>query len=132
MPNPLIQIEALEKRFPPATAPALAQLSAEIRPGIVTGLVGPDGAGKTTLMRLLAGLLLPTAGDISMAGLAAAVSALGLGSPSPAIPGGAAAPGPDQMRDFIGYMPQKFGLYEDLSVEENLKLHADLRGVVGQ
>jgi ABC-2 type transport system ATP-binding protein len=131
MPNVLVQIENLEKRFPRAPSSALDQLSAEIKPGIVTGLVGPDGAGKTTLIRLLAGLLLPTSGRISMAGLAARIAATPpepRTKPEPA----AADPGPSQMRPFIGYMPQKFGLYEDLSVEENLTLHADLRGVVGQ
>ena len=81
--------------------------------GQVTGLVGPDGAGKTTLMRLVAGLLAPSRRAASRS---AAWTRLGK----------AAA-----LRELIGYMPQKFGLYEDLSVRENLELHADLRGVVG-
>jgi ABC-2 type transport system ATP-binding protein len=107
MPEAVITLESLEKTFPGAKRPALAGISARIRSGIVTGLVGPDGAGKTTLMRLIAGLMLPTSGQV-------VVHEAGL------------------LREIIGYMPQKFGLYEDLSVLENLTLHADLRGVVGE
>lgn len=107
MPEAVITLESLEKTFPGAKRPALAGISARIRSGIVTGLVGPDGAGKTTLMRLIAGLMLPTSGQV-------VVHEAGV------------------LREIIGYMPQKFGLYEDLSVLENLTLHADLRGVVGE
>ena len=78
--------------------------------GRITGLVGPDGAGKTTLMRLLAGLLKPDAGKIMVMGLEAARHPL-------------------KVQTLIGYMPQRFGLYEDLSVMENLNLYADLQGV---
>ena len=83
-----------------------------IRPGVVTGLVGPDGAGKTTLMRLMAALLTPTGGTMSVCGFDCATA-------------------PDAIHEAIGYMPQRFGLYEDLTVMENLTLYADLRGVVG-
>ncbi len=112
MPGAIIELEQVTRTFPRAQRPALAALTASIRPGIVTGLVGPDGAGKTTLMRLLAGLLVPTAGKTTVTGL------------DPVHDG-------TRLRQIIGYMPQKFGLYEDLSVIENLTLHADLRGVVG-
>jgi len=90
--------------------PALQQVSFRVRPGVVTGLVGPDAAGKTTLMRLAAGLLLPDAGGIRVLGFDAATQSL-------------------QVQSCIGYMPQRFGLYEDLSVQENLDLYADLQGV---
>jgi len=83
---------------------ALAGVSGEITRGRVTGLVGPDGAGKTTLIRVLAGLLTPDSGTIS---------AVGTDSDSPR----------------IAYMPQRFGLYEDLTVSENLNLYADLNGL---
>ncbi len=78
--------------------------------GQVTGLIGPDGAGKTTLMRLAVGLLIPDEGRINALGFDATHESLAV-----------------QAR--VGYMPQRFGLYEDLSVQENLDLYADLQGV---
>jgi ABC-2 type transport system ATP-binding protein len=91
---------------------AIDNLSASIAMGQVTGLVGPDGAGKTTLIRLIAGLLKPDSGSIKVAGLDSIDDA-------------------HQTHEIMGYMPQRFGLYEDLSVIENLRLYADLRGVTG-
>ena len=111
MPAPAVAISRLAFAYVPGE-PALADLSAEIRPGRVTGLVGPDGAGKTTLIRLLAGLLLPAAGTIEVFGHDTRQDA-------------------DRLPQLIGYMPQKFGLYEDLSVLQNLRLYADLQGVTG-
>jgi ABC-2 type transport system ATP-binding protein len=108
----IIRLQGLMKRFPGQEKPAVASLDCEIHQGSVTGLVGPDGAGKTTLMRMLAGLLKPTEGSAQVIGL-------------------------DPINDdralhaVMGYMPQKFGLYEDLTVIENLNLYADLRSVVG-
>ncbi|MCL2010983.1 MAG: ATP-binding cassette domain-containing protein, partial [Synergistaceae bacterium] len=90
--------------------PALKNVTAKIAAGKITGLVGPDGAGKTTLLRLFCGLLTPSGGHVSVLGL------------DPAAESAAA-------RAMIGYMPQRFGLYEDLSVMENLNLQADLRNV---
>ncbi len=95
------------KRFAPNAAPALDAVSMEVMGGVMTGLVGPDGAGKTTLIRLLAGLLDPDEGEVTL-----------LGEPAIAAD-----------RSALGYMPQRFGLYEDLSVIENLSLYADLRGL---
>lgn len=89
---------------------ALQQVSFNVRHGVVTGLVGPDAAGKTTLLRLAAGLLVPDAGAITILGMDATTQSL-------------------QVQGAIGYMPQRFGLYEDLTVQENLDLYADLQGV---
>lgn len=113
MSNVLASIRDVTKQFPGAETPALNKISAEIRSGEVCGLVGADGAGKTTLLRLLAGLLEPTDGKIEVTGLDSVKES-------------------DAIHGRIGYMPQRFGLYEDLTVLENLKLYADLRGVVGE
>jgi ABC-2 type transport system ATP-binding protein len=113
MKEPLAIAESLTKRFAPDSPPALDALSFTISAGQVTGAVGPDGAGKTTLMRLLAGLLKPSGGSARVCGYDTVKDATGL-------------------HHAIGYMPQRFGLYEDLSVLENLTLYADLRGVTGQ
>jgi ABC-2 type transport system ATP-binding protein len=113
MSDALVILDSIQKVFPYSNKPALEGVSAVLRSGQITGLVGPDGAGKTTLIRMMAGLLAPTSGSISIDGQDPIRDA-------------------DSLREFIGYMPQKFGLYEDLSVLENLELHADLRGVVGE
>ena len=110
MNDALVIIEGLTKRFAASEPPAIDGLTTAIRAGQVTGLVGPDGAGKTTLMRLVAALLTPSEGKVTVCGFDAATQA-------------------DDIHDTIGYMPQRFGLYEDLSVIENLDLYADLRGV---
>ena len=89
---------------------ALDGVSIEARAGELTALVGPDGAGKTTLIRLMAGLLTADGGTLRVLDIDPAVA-------------------PQRIQDRIGYMPQKFGLYEDLSVQENLDLYADLHGV---
>jgi ABC-2 type transport system ATP-binding protein len=89
---------------------ALDDVSFEVAPGTLAALVGPDGAGKTTLIRLAAGLLKADAGTITVLGIDAAAD-------------------PQAIQDRIGYMPQRFGLYEDLTVQENLDLYADLHGV---
>ena len=111
--KPNILIDRLEKRFHGLTAPAVSALSTEIQCGMITGLVGPDGAGKTTFIRMLAGLLTPSSGHLSVAGL----------DPTHEV---------TAIHHVVGYMPQKFGLYEDLTVLENLTLYADLRDVIGQ
>ena len=92
------------------TVTALDDISLHIAPARITGLIGPDGAGKTTLMRLACGLLLPDQGDIH------ALDIDVVADPIPA-------------QSSVGYMPQRFGLYEDLSVQENLDLYADLQGI---
>ncbi|MDP0928668.1 ATP-binding cassette domain-containing protein [Paracoccus onubensis] len=89
---------------------AVDGLSISVRKGELTALVGPDGAGKTTLMRMFAGHLKPQSGSLSVLGIDVAQD-------------------PQSVQDRISYMPQRFGLYEDLSVQENLDLYADLHGV---
>jgi len=101
----MIHLSNLHYAYPNAVA--LDGIDTGIQPGIITGLVGPDGAGKTTLLRLIAGLLRPTAGSVHVLGQDMATAAAAV---HPA----------------IGYMPQGFGLYEDLTVAENLDLFADL------
>ena len=115
-PQAVIRLQGVSKVFPdvpPGTPPALSSLTADVPSGLVVGLVGPDAAGKTTLMRLLAGLLLPTSGSVEVLGR---------------VPGSEAS---DEAVHDVGYMPQRFGLYEDLSVIDNLNLHAELRGLEG-
>lgn len=109
MSDALVSIRNLSKRFVPNLPPALDNIDAEIPKGKIVGLVGPDGAGKTTLIRLLAALLLPSTGSIT-------------------IDGKDSVSNPEFIHLNTGYMPQKFGLYEDLTVEQNLNLYADLRG----
>ncbi len=106
---PAVVLKGVVKRFgtDPSAVAALDDLSAEIQAGQVTGLVGPDGAGKTTLLRLVAGLLRPDAGSISVLGHDSVTEVAAF------------------QRD-IGYMPQRSGVYEDLTVGENLRLYADL------
>ena len=107
-----IELAGVTHRFAGTASAALIDVSATIPAGCIAGLVGPDGAGKTTLMRLMAGLLRPSTGTLKVGGL------------NPVAAG-------DELRAMLGYMPQKFGLYEDLTVQENLNLYADLRGVIG-
>ncbi|EPE7488352.1 ATP-binding cassette domain-containing protein [Cronobacter universalis] len=110
--NDSIVLDGLVKRFPGLEKPAVAPLSVTIRAGSVTGLVGPDGAGKTTLMRILAGLMRQDDGRVRVLGLDPIAEE-------------------NALHAVLGYMPQKFGLYEDLTVQENLNLYADLRSVTG-
>ncbi|MGA2953753.1 MAG: ABC transporter ATP-binding protein, partial [Caulobacteraceae bacterium] len=103
----------LHKRFRgpgKALVKALDDVSFTVAAGALTALVGPDGAGKTTLIRLIAGLMSADEGELSVLGVDVRTD-------------------PQAVQDRIGYMPQRFGLYEDLSVQENLDLYADLHGV---
>lgn len=110
MPDITITLDGVEKNFPGLNNPAVDRLSTTISGGGVTGLAGPDGAGKTTLIRMIAGLLKPDSGEIRVAGFDPITDSVAL-------------------RARLGYMPQKFGLYEDLTVMENLRLYAELRGL---
>lgn len=108
-----LQTEGLTKEFRQKKKPlvsALNNISMSVYAGEVTGLVGADGAGKTTLLRLAAGLLLPTKGSISVLGLDCEKETI-------------------ELQSRVGYMPQQFGLYQDLTVQENMDLYSDLQGV---
>ncbi|MEE4609330.1 MAG: ATP-binding cassette domain-containing protein [Desulfobacteraceae bacterium] len=109
----VLAVRDLEKEFSSRKGPAIRALrgvSLQARRAQITGLVGADGAGKTTLIRTAAGLLVPTAGSVTVLGLDSVAQSIGI-----------------QSR--VGYMPQKFGLYQDLTVVENMDLYADLQGV---
>ncbi len=103
-----VEIKNLIKTFDSSTA--INDLSLNIEKGKITGLIGADGAGKTTLIRLIIGLMLPDSGEICTLGLNPSTQKA-------------------ELNLKIGYMPQKFGLYEDLTVIENLRLYADLKNV---
>jgi ABC-2 type transport system ATP-binding protein len=104
----ILSARDLAKSFGPTAA--VNGLDLEVEEGAVAGLIGPDGAGKSTLLRLFIGLLRPTRGTVTIAGLDVAAHG-------------------ERIKDFIGYMPQHFSLYGDLTVAENLKFFADLYGV---
>lgn len=105
---PAIETSALTKRFPGVTA--VDHLSFDVKAGEIFGLVGPDGAGKTTTLRMLAGVLPPDEGSATVAGCNIAHEA-------------------EKAKHELSYMPQRFGLYEDLTVDENIRFYADLFGV---
>lgn len=106
--EPIIQTSGLTRRFGALTA--VDRLTIEVARGEIFGLVGPDGAGKTTTLRLLCGLMDPSAGEARVAGFDVVRQA-------------------QQVKDHIGYMAQRFGLYADLTVEENMRFYADLFGI---
>jgi ABC-2 type transport system ATP-binding protein len=112
MDGVILRLQGVSKSFGKGAelTQALDGVSLEIRQGEVSGLIGPDGAGKTTLMRLCAALLLPEQGAIEALGMDVLAE-------------------PQAVQSQIGYMPQRFGLYEDLTVQENLDLYADLQGL---
>lgn len=108
--DPIIQMQDLTRRFGNLTA--VDHLNLSISAGEIFGLVGPDGAGKTTTLRMLCGLVNPSEGTATVAGYDVVRE-------------------PQAVKDQIGYMAQKFGLYQDLSVQENMDFYADLFGIVG-
>src|SRR5947209_1209908 len=111
MPDaPIIRATNLTRRF--GELAAVDHLDLEIPAGEIFGLVGPDGAGKTTTLRLLCGLLDPSEGEAHVAGFNVARDV-------------------DRVKDQIGYMAQRFGLYGDLTVQENMLFYADLFGITG-
>jgi ABC-2 type transport system ATP-binding protein len=107
-----LSLRALGRTFgtAPAETVAVESLSFDVAPGELFGLVGPDGAGKTTTLRMLAGVLRPTSGDATVHGVSVRDD-------------------PEGVKHHIAYMSQRFGLYADLTVRENIDFYADLYGV---
>jgi len=105
--QPVIQTENLTRKF--GNLVAVDRLNLEIRHGEIFGLVGPDGAGKTTTIRMLAAIMDPTEGSANVAGFDTVKQA-------------------EDIKHRIGYMAQQFNLYGDLSVQENLDFFADMYG----
>ncbi len=109
----VIDGQGLKRRFRRDTGEivqALDNVSLRASKGTLTALVGPDGAGKTTLIRLVCGLIAPDEGSLNVLGFDVVRR-------------------PQEVQSRVGYMPQRFGLYEDLTVQENLDLYADLHGI---
>lgn len=104
----LIEVQRLQRAF--GENRAVEDVSLSVSAGEIFGLVGPDGAGKTTTMRLLCGVLRPDSGQVTIAGFDLAKQ-------------------PDQAREHIGYLPQRFSMYADLTVMENLRFFAEIRGL---
>ncbi len=108
MDEKTVVVRDLVKDFPGVRA--IDHLSFDVAPGEIFGIVGPDGAGKTTTMRILAGVLAPDGGGATVARCDVVAD-------------------PEGVKNLISYMPQRFGLYEDLTVDENIRFYADLFGV---
>lgn len=105
----VVEAAGVTKRFKDLTT-AVDQLNIQVARGKMTALIGPDGAGKTTFLRMVCGLLVPTGGSLFVLGRNMSKN-------------------PEAIQDLLGYMPQRFGLYEDLTCMENMNLYADLHGI---
>ncbi len=101
----VVAVQSLNRRF--GETLAVDDVSFTVERGAIFGLVGPDGAGKTTIMRMLAGVMKPDGGRITVDGVDAVAD-------------------PESVKTHLSYMPQRFGLYEDLTVDENIRFYADL------
>jgi len=105
--QPAVRVTGLSRHF--GTTRAVDEVSFAVRPGEIFGIVGPDGAGKTTLMRLLSGIIVPTSGGAEVAGCDVVAD-------------------PEAVKQRIGYLSQVFSLYGDLTIGENIDFVADLYG----
>jgi ABC-2 type transport system ATP-binding protein len=108
--EPTIRVKDVSKKFGSLTA--VSDVSFAVQSGEICGLVGSDGAGKTSLLRMIATMIRPTAGSIHLQGLDVVHQR-------------------DKVKGLIGYMPQRFGLYQDLTVAENLDFFMDIYGISG-
>ena len=109
--QPAVHTEKLTRKFDDVTA--VDNVTFDIQRGEVFGVLGPNGSGKTTTIRMLCGLLAPTSGTATVAGFDVLTQ-------------------PEEIRQNIGYMSQKFGMYEDLTVAENLDFYSSLYGLTGE
>ncbi len=109
--DPAIAVAGLTKRFGPEAA--IEDVTFDVKSGEIFGLIGPDGAGKTTILRLISGVMAPDAGAVIVAGADVVAQ-------------------PESVRDRVSYMPQRFGLYEDLTVDENIRFFAEVFAVPGR
>jgi ABC-2 type transport system ATP-binding protein len=107
----LVDLEQITKTF--GAVRAVSNLSLQLRKGDLLGLTGPDGAGKTTLMRLMAGVMVPDLGSVTINGFEMAKDA-------------------NRAREGLGYLSQYFSLYEDLTVLENIRFFAEVRGLTSE
>ncbi len=110
MSDAIVSLQNLAKQFPRQKTKALAPITTDIPSGKIVGIIGPDGAGKTTLIRLIIGLLTPSEGTVIAMGRDVFKET-------------------NEVHQLLSYMPQQFGLYDDLTVRQNLELYARLRGV---
>ena len=106
--GPAVHIEKLVKRF--GDFVAVDNVSIDVAPGEIFGFLGPNGAGKSTTIRILCGLMMPTSGSATVGGFDVATH-------------------PEEVKQNIGYMSQKFSLYDDLTVEENIEFFGGVYGV---
>jgi len=108
--GPILQVDDVSKNFGSLTA--VSHVSCRVHKGELCGLVGSDGAGKTTLLRMIAGMIQPTSGSIHVDGFSGAHQR-------------------NAVKERVGYMPQRFGLYQDLTVAENFDFFMDIYGITG-
>ncbi|MFA7464958.1 MAG: ABC transporter ATP-binding protein [Syntrophales bacterium] len=106
--HPFLEVDGVSKRF--GAIEAVSGVSLRVSEGAIYGLVGSDGAGKSTLLRMIASMIRPDSGSILIGGLDAVRRKT-------------------EIKELIGYMPQRFGLYQDLTVKENIDFFMDIFGV---
>jgi ABC-2 type transport system ATP-binding protein len=106
----MVEVEGVSKRF--GRAEVVSDITLTVPAGAVYGVIGSDGAGKTTLLRMMAGMIPPTTGKIRIHGMDVVKDR-------------------NQLKDVVGYMPQRFGLYTDLTVAENMDFFMDIFGIFG-